>query len=399
MLSVEQARAAMLREAKRLPAQRVRIDDALGRVLAAPISARRDQPPFSASAMDGYALRAADAPGVLRIVGESAAGRGFAGALPPNACIRVSTGAPVPAGADTVLMQEDARIENDALHVGEVVAGRHVRARAGDFRAGAQLLDSGRRLRIGDVALAASVGCAELEVTRLPRVHIISGGDELVRPGEEPGPDQIFESGSYAVAALTRAWGGEPSRGAPLPDAPEVIAARAREAMAACDVLVLIGGASVGPHDHGRAAAASLGLSIEVEKVAVKPGKPTWFARGAGACVLGLPGNPASALVCARLFLAPLLYALSGDRPEAATTEQTGVLARALGAAGGRENYSRASLSLSGGGPAVLTPASDQDSSLVTVLSGADALIRQKADSAALEAGRPVSYLGWAPAH
>ncbi|MGE0827999.1 MAG: molybdopterin molybdotransferase MoeA, partial [Hyphomonadaceae bacterium] len=343
MLSVEEARAAML-HAFRAPAnaERAALDDALGSTLAEPIFAPRDQPPFDVSAMDGYALRGAETPARLRILGESAAGRPFDAPLPVGAAVRISTGARVPDGADSVLIQEDAIVEGEWLDTPLVRPRAHVRPRAGDFAKGETLLSTGQRLDAGTLTLAAAAGRAALLVAAKPRIAILASGDEIRAPGAPIGDAQIYESASFGVAALARAWGADVERRGIVADDEGTLSAAAAVALSACDLLVVIGGASVGPHDHGRAALQALGFSLHVEKVSVRPGKPTWFATGPGGAVLGLPGNPASALVCARLFLAPLIVKALGGAAEAACTLKSAPLAHALPANGPREHYVRA---------------------------------------------------------
>jgi molybdopterin molybdotransferase len=369
MLSVAQARAIMVGAFAPLAAETIPLDDCHGRVLAQALLAGRDQPPFDASAMDGYALASAAAPGDYQVVGESAAGRGFSRALRPSEAIRISTGAPLPAGADGVLIQEDAKLDGDRLLGAQVRPGRHVRRRACDFAAAALLLEAGRKLDPVAIALAASAGSAELAVTRRPRVTVFAGGDEVVAPGGAAGPDQVYESGSFAVCGLIRQWGGQATRGATLPDDEGAIAAAAANAFTQGDLIVLIGGASVGPHDHARPALARLGVEIGVDKVAVKPGKPTWFGIAPAGRVLGLPGNPASAIVCAHLFLRPIVARLLGMSREGLNFTNA-PLANALEANGGREAYLRARLDEAG----QLHVFDNQDSSLLSTFAAANAL-------------------------
>jgi molybdopterin molybdotransferase len=390
LLTVEDARARMLAEAVRLGAEPAVLAEALGRTLAEPVTASRDQPPFAASAMDGWGVRAADAPGRLRIVGESAAGRGFDGQVGAGEAVRIFTGAAVPAGADAIVIQEDATREGDAVVVPATPVGQHVRPAGGDFRAGQQLLPAGALLDPWRLSLAASAGAATLQVARRPRVAILSTGEEVVEPGGSPGPFQIFNSGTTALSALVRAWGGEPVPLRPVGD-DEAATAAAVEGVP-CDLIVTVGGASVGEHDLVKPALTRLGLSLRVESVAVRPGKPTWFGLlGDGRRVLGLPGNPASALVCAQLFLKPFLAAMLGGDPDVR-------LARAkvtvpLAANGPREHWMRAELSHGLDGALMAQPFGDQDSSLVTVFASADALLRRSAGAPAVSLGGVVEVL------
>lgn len=390
LLTVEDARARMLAAAHHLPAEAVAIDAALGRTLAEDLAAVRDQPPFAASAMDGWAVRAADAPGRLAIVGESAAGHGYAGAMGPGQAVRIFTGAAIPSGADAVVIQEDASREGDHVVVPAVTEPRNIRPTGVDFKAGDRLLAAGVRLDPWRLSLAAAAGRATLAVARRPRVAILSTGEEVVEPGGSPGPFQIFNSGTTALAALLRTWGAEPIPLRPVGDDEAAIAGALKDL--ACDLVVTVGGASVGDHDLVKPALARLGLELAVESVAVRPGKPTWFGLlDDGRRVLGLPGNPASALVCAELFLKPLVMAMQGADPAVAT-----VTARADGpvpANGPREHWMRARLSHAPDGALVATPLRDQDSSLVTVFASADALLRRASGAPAAASGEPVEVL------
>lgn len=392
-LAVEEARSRILAGASRLGAETVALECALGRVLAAPVTADRDQPPFAASAMDGWAIRRADlTPGApFRVAGESAAGKAYGGILAPGEAVRIFTGAPVPAGADLVIIQEEAHRDGDTVHFdSDDGAKTHIRPAGGDFRAGDGLLDSGIRLDPWRLSLAAAAGLASLEVVRRPHIVILATGDELVRPGGDPGPDQIYESGSIALASLIETWGGSSQRLMPAADSAQAIAAAVMDVEA--DLIVTIGGASVGDHDLVKPALSQLGLSLAVESVAVRPGKPTWFGTLAdGRQVLGLPGNPASALVCAELFLRPLLSALTGRDP--AIARIVAHLDHALPANGPREHWMRASLAIDPRGRAIVTAFPDQDSSLVSVFARADALIRRPVHATAALAGDLVDVL------
>lgn len=388
MLSVAEARAIMLEAVRELPTETIALDRAYGRILAAPLIATRDQPPFDSSAMDGYAF--ASAPGLrdLQIVGESAAGHAFTGQLSADEAVRISTGAPLPASADGVLIQEEANLADGRLLGAQVERGRHVRPRAGDFARGAVLLEKGRRLDPIAVALAASAGTPRLRVVQTPRVAIIAGGDEILQPGQEAAADQVYESGSFAICGLIEAWGGDATRHPALPDQPEAIAAAAEAAMRGADLLVLIGGASVGPHDHARPALQRVGVEIRVEKISVRPGKPTWFGVAPSGLVLGLPGNPASAIVCAMLFLRPLLHRMLG-RDADSTRTRTAVLTTPLPANGPREAYLRASVDAEGRAHAF----DDQDSSLLSIFAKANALIQRPANAPPLASGEKAPYI------
>jgi molybdopterin molybdotransferase len=390
LLSVEDAQAKMLTPLRPLGWESISLVDAVGRTLANDVQASRPQPPFDASAMDGWALAAGSTPGTLEIVGESAAGHGFAGTVGPGQAVRIFTGAAVPKGADAVVIQEDALPKAQTVAVPAARAGDNIRPMGLDFRKGDSLLRRGMRLDPWRLALAASAGRATLSVSRRPKVAILPTGEEIVPPGTEPGPFQIFNSVASVLVALVRAWGGEPLALDVVGDSIEEIAAAARTP---CDVLVTLGGASVGDHDLVKPALERhLGLTISVNGVNLRPGKPTWFGRlDDGAWVLGLPGNPASALVCAELFLRPLLMRLQGADPEVRL-----VAARTLAplaANGAREHWMRARLAFSADAGVDADPFPDQDSSLVTAFAEADALLRRPPAAAAVPRGAPVEVL------
>lgn len=394
MLSVSEARDTILDGVSRLGAETVDLEAASGRTLAEPVVAPRDQPPFDASVMDGYALRAADTPGKLRIAGESAAGAAFGSALGQGEAVRISTGAPLPKGADAVLAQEEASVESGTLDAPRVEARRYVRARAGDFHAGETLVADGRVIESGTVALIAGAGAVHVQVAKRPNISVLCNGRELVLPGDAARDDQIFDSASYGVASLARAWGADARRSPPLPDDAEVITSAVKRELGRCDVLVFIGGASVGPHDHARLVVERLGIEIVFAGIAVRPGRPTWLGRTRGSLVLGLPGNPASALVCARLFLAPLIEVmLSGAAARSCALEQA-PLAAPMTANGNREAYVRA---IKPPGERTITPIMDEDSSLMSVLSNSDALIRREIGARRTDEGAHVNFLRWRP--
>ena len=389
LLSVDDARVRMLAEVSRLPAETVTIAQSIGRVLAEEVSAVRDQPPFAASAMDGWAVRSADAPGRLRIVGESAAGHGFAGIINSGEAVRIFTGAAVPAGCDAVVIQEDATRDGEAVIVPAVTVGHHIRPAGGDFKAGASLLNRGDRIDPWRLSLAAAAGRAELRVTRRPRVALFSTGEEIVEAPATPGPFQIYDSGSRALEALVAGWGAEVSRAKPVRDTMEATIQALRDAEG--DLVVTVGGASVGDHDLVRGAAEALGLDPKVASVNVRPGKPTFFGvLSDGRRLLGLPGNPASALVCAELFLRPLINACLGAEPGPRMLQAQ--LATPLPPNGPREHWMRAQLSYAGG---VVTarPYRDQDSSLVSVFAVSDALLVRAAGAPAVDTGDIVDVL------
>ncbi len=387
-LTVEDARGRMLGAAVRTATHSLQLSDADGATLAEDIHAVRDQPPFDASAMDGWALRDADAHegAVLTIAGESAAGRGYDGVLQPGQAVRIFTGGAAPAGAERVVIQEDTMRDGDNVRITRPPSpGRNIRAAGGDFRTGQMLLAAGTRLDPWRLSLAAAAGRATVAVSARPRIAILATGEELVSPGGHPGPFQIFESGSAGLVPMIARWGGEAQRLSPACDDEDAIAAAVTGAGA--DLIVTIGGASVGDYDLVKPALKRLGLDLLVETINVRPGKPTWFGTLAdGRRVLGLPGNPASAFVCAELFLKPLLAAMSGG--VAGPLMEPALLAQDLPAAGPREHWMRAILR-----PEGVQALPDQDSSLVTVFAAADALLRRRANAPALAAGALVEIL------
>jgi molybdopterin molybdotransferase len=393
LLSIEDARARMLEGVAVLPTEAAPLDQAMGRVLAQAVRATRDQPPFAASSMDGWAVRRADAQDAvvdLRIVGESAAGRGYDRALASGEAVRIFTGAAIPRGADAVVIQENAERVGEHVRLGPIGDDHYIRAAGGDFKAGEVLLEAGARLDPWRLSLAAAAGCATLPVARRPRIAVLCTGEELVRPPASPGPFQIYESASAALCALIDAWGGTALRLEPArDDQASVIAAVAN---LDADLIVTVGGASVGDYDIVKPALTTLGLELKVASVNVRPGKPTWFgALGDGRRVLGLPGNPASALVCAELFLKPLILALQGADP--APRQLTARLADPMPANGGRDHLMRAALTSADDGALVVRAFPDQDSGMVGVFARADALLRRPAGAPAAEAGTPVPIL------
>lgn len=386
MIGVDEARLRMLRAVAPPAAEWVGIDAVeAGRVLAADVVADRDQPPSDVSAMDGWAVRRADLPGALAIVGESAAGAPYAGAVEGGQAVRIFTGAHVPAGADTVVIQEDASPENGTVRIdAPPKMGANIRARGGDFRTSEVLLREGEPVSAWSLALAAASGVGRLSLYRSPRVAVTACGDELVAAGEAAGPHQIHDSVTPAVAMKVRGWGGMAST-ALLPDSLEAL----RDHLGGCeaDLIVTVGGASVGDRDLTKAALAELGAALIVNKVAVRPGKPVFFARlPDGRLLLGLPGNPASAMVCAELFLWPLLRALQGADPRRPLENLP--LTAPLPANGPREHWMRARIE--DGGVAAFA---DQDSSLVSVLAKSNALVRRAPGAPACHAGEPAEVL------
>ncbi|EIM78144.1 molybdenum cofactor synthesis domain-containing protein [Nitratireductor aquibiodomus RA22] len=408
LLPVDEALERILDGVKALPGEMVPIEEADGRVLAAPLSAMRTQPPFDASAMDGYAVRAADVETPravrLRVIGESAAGNRFHGAVGAGEAVRIFTGAPVPEGADTILIQENADLLDDGSieATSTVASGRHIRRAGLDFVEGDVVLEQGRRLGPAGVGLAAAAGHAMLSVTERPLVAIIATGDELVRPGETCGPDQVVASNGFAIGALAKSEGARIlDLGIVGDDSAAITAAVQRAAAAGAHVLVTLGGASVGARDLVRQALLDAGMSLDFWKIAMRPGKPLMFGRlehrnsrnpdstlrpdTTGTMrVLGLPGNPVSSLVCAHLFLRPLVARL-GQRSHTPDL-RAAVLASALRENDDRRDYIRASVA-SGPEGLIATPFSLQDSSMLTTLAAANALIVREPGAPAAEPG------------
>ena len=369
--------------------------EAPGRVLAAPVAARLTQPPFNASAMDGYAVRAADVrvlPATLRVLGESAAGRGWHGQVGAGECVRIFTGAPIPEGADAIVIQENTTRDGDRVIVRDgTIDPEFVRPRAGDFGSGHIGLAAGRRLTARDVTLAAAMGHATLAVRRRPVVAILATGDELVLPGETPGLDQIVCSNTFGIAAMVRQAGGDPRLLGIARDSRESLGAHVEQA-AGADILVTVGGASVGDHDLVAPVLQARGMTLDFWKIAMRPGKPLMHGRLGGQRVLGLPGNPVSSLICTRLFLQPLIRALLGLVPEPETA-QTARAAVPLSANGPRAHYMRATSCRGADGMREVTPVRSQDSSLLTPLADADCLIVRPIRAPAVPAGAPVPVL------
>jgi len=396
MISVEEALAACLALARPLGTETVRLAEAGGRVLATSVVARRDQPPFAASAMDGYALAVADrVPGAtLRVVGDAPAGRAWAGRIGPGEALRIFTGAPVPEGADCVVIQEDVTRDGDRIVLGGTLEdSTNIRPAGADFRIGAQI-EAPRRMSPADVALSAAMNVPELEVSRRPEVALIATGDELVSPGEDPRPDQIVASNSYGLKAMIEAEGAR-ARLLPIArDSRESLEQVLRLAEGA-DLIVTIGGASVGDHDLVGEVAEGMGLERAFYKVAMRPGKPLMAGRIGDAALLGLPGNPVSAMVCGHIFLIPMLRAMMG-LPTGERRRFPARLGRDLPENGPRAHYLRADL-MPGNDYPEITPYGSQDSSLLTVLSQANALLVRPPHDGPRRAGDLVEYLPLMP--
>jgi molybdopterin molybdotransferase len=376
LLSVTEALARVTEGLVPLDAERVPLGECRGRVLADDLAACLTQPPFDASAMDGYAVRAEDVavpPATLRLIGESSAGSGYDGEVAPGEAVRIFTGAPVPKGADTVVIQEDTDAAPGVVIVKEAAPHRHIRPRGQDFTVGEVLLRAGVRLGPRELMLAAAMNHAELPVRRKPKVAILATGDEVVPPGTELARDQVVSSVPAGLAALIEAKGGEPMSLGIAKDTAESLITLARTGSAA-DILVTIGGASVGERDLVSAALRSEGLELDFWKIAMRPGKPLLFGRLGATPVLGLPGNPVSSLVCATIFLKPALELMLGLPPSEAP-RASARLGRDLPQNDRRQDYLRSRLARDASGGLIATPFPVQDSSMLSRLAWADCLV------------------------
>jgi len=396
-MPVADALAAILAGAEPLDEEMVTLEAAYHRVLARDLAARRTQPPQAMSAMDGYAVRAADAAQVnarLKVIGEVAAGRPFDRAIGKGEAARIFTGGVIPDGADAVVIQEDTIADGGSITVTEAAAtGRHIRPAGVDFREGDLLLTAGSRLTERDLSLAASMNYPELPVRRRPKVALLATGDELVMPGSQPGPGQIVYSNGYALRALARAEGADTVDLGVAADTMEATTAgirRAREAGA--DILVTTGGASVGDHDLVKGALEAEKVAIAFWKIAMRPGKPMMHGRLGGMRVVGVPGNPVSSYVCTWLFVVPLIRTLSG-RKLTHHARETALLGRDLGANDVREDYLRARLEERDDGTLIAIPVNHQDSSLLANLAAAQALLIRAPFAPAAKAGSPCEIL------
>ena len=384
MISVDEALRHIFELATPLETETVPLRAASGRVLAEPLVATRSQPPFRASVMDGYAV--AGQAENYSVVGESAAGRGFEGAIGPGEAVRIFTGAPVPADATRVIIQEDVTRKGDRIRV---AAGAdlepYIREVGSDFAAGFRI-DAPRRMSPADITLAASMNAPGIVVTRQPRIALIATGDELVMPGESPRPDQIIASNAFGLSAMVESEGGV-ARMLPIcADTAHSLEAALGMAEDA-DLIVTIGGASVGTHDLVASTALGMGFERAFHKVAIRPGKPMLAGRLNGTAMVGLPGNPVSSMVCGHVFLRPMLRAMQGleARPLARRMAR---LSASVDANGPREHYMRAQVTND-----LVAPEERQDSSLLTILSGANALIIRPPNAPALDAGDAVAFV------
>lgn len=395
MIPVGEAQSRILAALSPVGAETIGLDRADGRTLAADVTAALTQPPAPVSAMDGYAVRAADLaalPATLTRIGQAPAGHPFAGRVDPGECVRIFTGGQVPEGADAILIQEDAEERDGKVHAKESVApGRYVRPAGLDFKAGDVVLRAGTVLDPRHIGLAAAANRAWLEVRRAPRVAILATGDEIVLPGSVPGPGQIVSSNGPALAAFVRRHGGEAITLPNAPDDADALRGLAKAA-AGADLLVTSGGASVGEHDLIRSALGSDGLKLDFWQIAMRPGKPLMFGKLGALPLLGLPGNPVSNLVCATLFLGPMLAALLG-RPDPLPKPEAAILGRDLPPNDAREDYLRATLARAADGAWIATPFEKQDSSMISVVARADALAIRPPRAPAAQKGEPIRIL------
>lgn len=373
LMPVEEALARVLSAGKNLGSELVKLDHVIGRVLTKDLKARRDQPPFQSSAMDGYAVRHSDLDERLILIGVSAAGHAFKGIIKKGQAVRILTGAPLPRGADTIVIQENVSVDGKYIVVHEAPAlGRNIRPQGLDFKKNDILIAANTRISARDIGLMASANAATVSVRKRPRVVLFTTGDELVLPGDRPRTDQIFSSNSQALAAMLSSWEAEViNLGIVRDDMQATMAAIKKGAQA--DILVTTGGASVGDHDYVQEALKRSGVKIDFWKIALRPGKPLMFGTKGKLSVLGLPGNPVSALVCARIFLKPLIEKMLGlDARDAPVMAR---LAAALPANDERQDYLRATLRYEADGARVVEVFSKQDSSMQRNLRDADCLI------------------------
>jgi molybdopterin molybdotransferase len=393
MISFDEAVAIIGSTAEPLGTERVAIGEAAGRMLAKPVIAAIDSPRADVSAMDGYAMRGVDLgtyPLSLEVVGESFPGTGWAGTVAAGECIRIFTGAPLPAGADRIVIQERVRRDGDAVIIeADPGPATWVRPRGKDFQVGDEILGAGRLLDPAALIAAAGADALEVEVFVHPRLIVLSNGDELVEPGvAHQSSLAVPDSASLGVAGLARRWGAQIADRVRLPDDLEAMNAAAKGALQIADIIVVIGGASVGERDFAKTMFEPFGIELLFDKVSIRPGKPAWLGRVAEKLVLGLPGNPTSALVTARLLLTPLLAAMQGRSPNQALTWEPARLAASLPACDQRETFHRATLACG-----EVTPVDFQDSHAQKALADADVLVRQAANSPPLAAGEVVQVL------
>ncbi len=394
LMPVEEALVRILRGVKPLPPEIVSLKQAHGRVLAKPVKATRDQPPFAASAMDGYAVRHADItqiPATLKIAGTASAGHAYKGTLKPGQAIRILTGAPLPKGEDTIVIQENTTRNGESLTItAPTPLGKNIRKRGLDFAKGAELIAPGTRLNARDIGLAAAGNAAKVHVTRRPHVVVLTTGDELVLPGQTPRADQIVSSNSHAIEAMARAWGADVTNLGIVRDTLKATEAAINKGLGA-DILITTGGASVGDHDFVQQALKNCGVTIDFWKIALRPGKPLMFGTKGKTRIIGLPGNPVSALVCSRIFIKPLMELMQGiEQKEQIITAK---LASTLPENDNRKDYIRATMQIAGNGTRTVTPYTTQDSSMQRTLRYAQCLIMREPFAPSAQIGDEVDIL------
>ena len=395
MIAVEDALKNVLAGVKQLGTEDISVADAQNRVLAADVISRLTQPPVAVSAMDGYAVRAEDVasvPATLTQIGESAAGSGFDGKIEAGQTTRIFTGAPVPEGADAIVIQEDTETAGDQITMIEAApAGKYIRPAGLDFKTGDTLLSAGTRLNSRNIALAAAMNVPWIKVYRRPRVAILSTGDELVLPGEPVGPDQIISSNSIGMAAFVTANGGVPINLGIAKDDPDSLK-EMLNSLSGADMLVTIGGASVGDHELVKSVLGEEGLDITFSRVAMRPGKPLIFGQISGIPMLGLPGNPVSAGVTAALFLRPAINKMMGLGDSSHRTE-TAILGRDLDSNDKRQDYLRSTLDIDANGALTAIPFDRQDSSMLARFAQAQCLVVRVPFAEPISAGERVEII------
>ncbi|WP_310620196.1 molybdopterin molybdotransferase MoeA [Flexibacterium corallicola] len=401
LISVEEAKARLLASTYPLEAEMVSLLDAGGRILAKDLCAERTQPPFAASAMDGYAVIAEDtnhSERPIQVIGEVAAGQSFSGKVTKGSAVRIFTGAPVPDGADAILMQENADRESNIVFAKQPVSkGKFIRPEGLDFSKGEVLLKSGTKLDYRELSLAASMNYSQLPVYKRPLVAILANGDELVAPGEEPGPNQIVASNQIGIARLARECDANVLLLGIAPDNKEQIADKIKQALEAkADILVTLGGASVGDHDYIQEVLGQVGMSLEFWRIAMRPGKPLMAGHIGQTKVLGLPGNPVSSLVCALLFLKPILRKITGQL-DLGGERVAAILGASLEENDFRQDFLRAELTEDNNGNLVATPFAIQDSSMLSMFTKAHALIVRKPNAPAAQTGEQVNIIPLGP--
>ncbi len=397
LMPVSEALEKLLAGVRARETEHVPLEQANGRFLANSLASTRTQPPFAASAMDGYAIRhqdLSDGKTSLTVIGDAPAGHGFTGSVGAGETVRIFTGAPVPEGADTILIQENADRQGDRITVLEPpLRGAFVRPAGLDFAEGDVLLTPPLKLAYRHLALAAAMNHADIPVVRKPKVAILATGDELVRPGTDPGPDQIIASNHAGIAALVEDCGGEPLDLGISRDDPVELATHVQQALAAkADILVTLGGASVGDHDLVQDVLGQEGMDLAFWRIAMRPGKPLMAGRLGRTRVLGLPGNPVSSLVCGLLFLKPLVQTMLGQKPDQSGPRQA-ILGADLPQNDGRQDYVRATLAEDNDSRLVATPFTKQDSSMLHLLARSGALIVRPPHAPAEKAGATVPIL------